>query len=221
MAEVGRSPEHLDGVFVTHEHRDHILGLAPLVKKYRLPVYINRGTWEGVKSVTGELPELVFFDPGDSIPIGDVVVKSFPVMHDAADPVSFAIHWSSMKVGIAQDLGYADHLVKDSLQGCSVLMLECNHDPELLLSGPYPWSLKQRILGKHGHLSNQEASEIAGALAHSDLRAVFATHLSEKNNHPNLARSELSRKLGSMGMEHVSINMTYPNQISSPFTLLE
>ncbi len=221
LANIGRSPEELDGIFVSHEHRDHIRGLKVLAKRLGLTVFANRATWECLDGDTRKHLTVEFFESGDEIPFGDVVIQPFPVMHDAAEPVSFTLHWRSLKVGMAQDLGYADKLVQKNLEGSSVLLLEFNHDQEMLLTGPYPWPIKQRILSKQGHLSNTEASSMASEVAHADLKAIFLTHLSEKNNRPELARQELKRRLNALGMDHITLCMTHPKQISRPFTLKE
>ncbi|APG25553.1 MAG: MBL fold metallo-hydrolase [Syntrophotalea acetylenica] len=183
---IGKSPEQLDALLVTHEHGDHCRGLGPVSRRWKLPVHIHHATREALPHA-GKLTQTIAFDSGDTFCLRDLIVHTVPVTHDAAAPTGFILETSSGKIGIATDLGLATRLVIDRFQGCRVLVLESNHDEDLLRDGPYPWHLKQRIRSRHGHLSNRESAELLRSLAWPGLEAVLLAHLSEANNTPQLA----------------------------------
>lgn len=185
---VGVAPESIDALLVTHEHSDHIRGLGPLVRRLRLPVYIHTDVVGNLKAV-GELGSVREFDERQGFLVGDLSIQPFPITHDARSPVGFVIETPAGKVGVATDLGIATRLVAERLQGCHALVLESNHDEELLRDGPYPWALKQRVRSKHGHLSNRDSGALLKQLLWDGLESVLLAHLSETNNCPDLARS--------------------------------
>jgi len=178
----------LQGILVSHEHSDHVRGAGVLSRRFDLPVYMNQGTLENLPPWVGRLENLVMFQTGRPFRIGDLTVHSFSTSHDAGEPVGFVIEHDGSRLGICTDLGVATHLVKQRLQGCRGLVLEANHDPRLLMNGPYPPRLKQRIGSRQGHLSNLDARGLLGEVDHQDLRAVMLAHLSEINNDPLLVR---------------------------------
>ncbi len=185
---VGVAPESLDALLVTHEHSDHVRGLGPLVRRLGIPVHIHTDV-VGVLKDVGDPERVREFDEKAGFQVGEVAVQAFPVTHDACSPVGFIFNASAGKIGVATDLGIATRLVADQLQGCRVLVLESNHDEELLRDGPYPWPLKQRVRSKHGHLSNRDSSSLLEQLTWDGLDAVLLAHLSETNNCPELARA--------------------------------
>ncbi len=191
---IGVDGENLDALLVTHEHQDHCRGLGPMARRYGLPVHIHHRTLDALPN-PGRLDNLKEFDAGAVFQIGELQVVTVPVTHDAADPVGFIIETPAGKVGIATDLGIATRLVRQSYQGCRVLVLETNHDPDLLRDGPYPWPLKQRIRSRHGHLSNEDGAELLADLLWDGLDAVFLAHLSETNNTPDHARRAVQNVL--------------------------
>jgi phosphoribosyl 1,2-cyclic phosphodiesterase len=192
---VGVAPDSLDAVLVTHEHIDHVRGLALLSRRWNLPVYLHHAA--AAVLTDQQRPEtLIEFDTGTELVIGELGVRAFPVAHDAVVPVGFTVTGSCGKLGIATDLGIATRLVCEELRGCRCLILEANHDEAMLRDGPYPWPLKQRIKGTHGHLSNRASAELLGQLCWDGLEAVFLAHLSETNNHPELAAAAASDVLG-------------------------
>jgi len=188
LASIGVTGDDLDALLVTHEHTDHCQGVGPMARRHRLPVYMHPETLRGLPRL-GRIADLVEFDAGDHFTVGDVAVEPFPITHDAAAPVGYLIDTPEGRIGVATDLGIATRLVADRLQGCRVLVLESNHDEDLLRDGPYPWHLKQRIRSNHGHLSNRASAELLDGLLWDGLDAVFLAHLSETNNDPGLAES--------------------------------
>jgi phosphoribosyl 1,2-cyclic phosphodiesterase len=195
LASLGVAPEELTAILVTHEHVDHVRGLELLSRRYRLPVYLHHAT-AGALAGNQRPATLVEFETGMEFVVAGLAVKSFPVTHDAEAPVGFTVTSSYGTLGLATDLGIATRLVAEELNRCRYLVLESNHDETLLRDGPYPWPLKQRIRSKHGHLSNWESAELLGKLCWDGLEAVFLAHLSETNNHPDLAATAAREVLG-------------------------
>lgn len=180
-------PASLSGILVTHEHGDHIGGVARLARAYELPVYLTRGTASARSDWTG--CTLHYLSPHEAFTLGALSVQPFPVPHDAREPCQFAFAHAGLKLGIVSDLGRATAHVQRSLDACDALLLECNHDAGMLARGPYPDSLKRRVGGDWGHLSNAQAAGLLRDLDRSRLRRLVLTHLSEQNNTPELARA--------------------------------
>lgn len=187
----GLRPEDLTALVVSHEHGDHTRGIGVLSRRYNLPVYISPATHRAAAAHLRKLPAPVPFEPGRPFIINRLTIHPFATSHDAEDPAGFTVSTDGLKVGIATDLGIATAMVKTHLQGCALLILEANHDPEMLLSGPYPWPLKQRVRGRTGHLSNPASRDLLGDLLHERLSHVILAHLSEQNNTPEKALREV------------------------------
>jgi phosphoribosyl 1,2-cyclic phosphodiesterase len=206
MKTLGEEPHSLSAILITHEHSDHIYGLATLAKKLRIPVFMTGAThsaWaRAIRDEKGERPQLEKmerFESGHKFQIGDIEVKPFTIPHDAADPVGFTFRAEGSKVGIATDLGYVPVSVRDHLRGCDVLVMESNHDLEMLRLGPYPWSVKQRVMSRVGHLSNEALADFFTNDYDNGAAFVVLAHLSEQNNHPEVARREAERALANRG----------------------
>jgi phosphoribosyl 1,2-cyclic phosphodiesterase len=206
MKTAGEDPHTLSAILITHEHSDHIYGLATLAKKLRIPVYMTGATHQawarGVRDQIGEKPQLEKFErfeSGHSFQVGDIAVKPFTIPHDAADPVGFTFRAEGIKVGFATDLGYLPASVRDHLRASDVLVMESNHDLEMLRVGPYPWSVKQRVMSRVGHLSNGALADFFTADYDNCATFVVLAHLSEQNNHPEIARREAERALVARG----------------------
>ena len=196
LAAIGEDIAALDAVLVTHEHSDHTCGLAAIAKaaKGSVPVYLTHGSAEFID--WGESsPVLQRFQAGSCFTIGDFNVTSFTIPHDAADPVGYTLTAEGVKVAIATDLGYVPDSLRIHLRGTDLMLLEANHDLEMLRVGPYPWPVKQRVMGRRGHLSN----EVAGNFIRNDMDGRVSTlilgHISEHNNHPELVRNMAFRAL--------------------------
>ncbi|MBE0597242.1 MAG: MBL fold metallo-hydrolase [Desulfuromonadales bacterium] len=192
---LGVAGEDLDALFISHEHTDHCRGLGPICRRFRLPVFVHPQTWQALRD-PGKIDCLQEFDTGSAIEFRDLRIETIPLTHDAAAPVGFVIETAEGKIGIATDLGIATRLVTQRLQGCRVLVLEANHDEAMLRDGPYPWPLKQRIRGNHGHLSNVASARLLDDLLWDGLEGVFLAHLSEVNNLPALAVEQARAVLG-------------------------
>ena len=206
MKSLGDDPHSLSAILITHEHSDHIYGLATLAKKLRIPIFMTGATHQAwsraVRDQNGERPrleKLERFEAGRTFQVGDIAVRPFTIPHDAADPVGFTFRAEGIKVGIATDLGYLPASVKDHLRGCDVLVMESNHDVEMLRVGPYPWSVKQRVMSRVGHLSNLALADFFTSDYDNSATFVVLAHLSEQNNHPEIARREAEKALATRG----------------------
>lgn len=197
---LGIAPESLDAILLTHEHGDHVRGAGVLARRFQLPVLASPGTLHAIQGL-GPFPMLRPVLPGATAVIGDLAVRPFSVPHDAAQPCAYAFTDGSRRLGIVTDLGCPAPDVAAALQQSHALVLECNHDAELLMSGCYPWSLKQRIQADTGHLSNAQSAALLSVLKHAALRTVAAAHLSAENNEPPLARAALAGVLGCAAVE--------------------
>jgi len=191
LARLGICAEQLSGIVVTHEHGDHIGGVARLARKYKLPVWLTHGT---SRSLT-DIAELHEIDSHQSFAINDLEITPYPVPHDAAEPVQFVFNDGAKRLGVLTDTGCSTAYIEQVLSGCDALVLECNHDSQLLTNGNYPYSLKQRVSGRLGHLNNQDAAGILGRLDISRLQHLVAAHLSRNNNTAELAVRALSSVL--------------------------
>ncbi|MFO7883450.1 MAG: MBL fold metallo-hydrolase [Desulfobacteraceae bacterium] len=192
MSAAGVSPDKLTGIVISHEHADHVKGAGILSRRFNIPVYINRRTWQAAEKKLGSIQELISFSCGTPFNIGELEIDPFSISHDAADPAAFTCRHNNVKLGIATDMGIATSLVKEHLKNCDLLYLEANHDPEMLISGPYPWYLKQRVKGRKGHLSNGSTGTLLAEISCSRLHHVILSHLSLENNTPEKALQTIS-----------------------------
>jgi phosphoribosyl 1,2-cyclic phosphodiesterase len=206
MKLLGEDPQSLSAILITHEHCDHVSGLAVLAKKLRIPIFMTGATHQAwaraMRIANGERPQvekLETFESGHGFQVGDIAVRPFTIPHDAADPVGFTFRAEGVKVGIATDLGYLPVSVRDHLRGCDVLVLESNHDLEMLRGGSYPWSVKQRVMSRVGHLSNGALADFFLNDYDNSAAFVVLAHLSEENNHPEIARREAEKALATRG----------------------
>ena len=195
LCRLGIAPESISAILVTHEHADHIGGVAALATRYRIPVWLTFGTLEMTGDRFARMDHVYGFDSHDSFAIGMLEVRPFPVPHDAREPVQFVVGDGEHRLGVLTDIGVTTRYVEASLSGCNALVLECNHDLEMLAGGDYPWPLKQRIASRLGHLHNEAAAALLAALDTSRLKHIIAAHLSQQNNTPDKARAALSNAL--------------------------
>lgn len=187
MGSIDRCLSAIDGICITHEHNDHICGAGIVSRRYNIPVIINDLTLESASNKLGKLFDTTVFSPGEVIEIGDLEIRSFRISHDTADPVGFVISDGSSRLGYLTDTGKVSHLMAQRLLACHGVILEFNHDLEMLKFGPYPLPLQQRVRSSRGHLSNDDAAEFLAQLLEGSVREVVLAHLSEKNNTVELA----------------------------------
>jgi phosphoribosyl 1,2-cyclic phosphodiesterase len=209
FAASGFDPRSLDAIIVSHEHTDHIQGVGVLARRFNLPVYFTRKTEASARSTVGTIKTVRHFKTGNKFSVNTLTIHPFSISHDADDPAGFTIANNGLKVGIATDLGVATAMVKERLKQCHLLILEANHDPQMLINGPYPWPLKQRIQSRVGHLSNADSKKLLQALKHNDLQHVVLAHLSETNNTPQKAIREVGLALNNSRTQiHVALQHT-------------
>jgi phosphoribosyl 1,2-cyclic phosphodiesterase len=229
LAMIGRTPENLSAILITHEHADHISGLFGLAEKLRIPIYCNRDTQEAIawslkerwngkrdplfdgmeKTVGDFLQKLEWrlFQTGDQFELNDVLVETFPIPHDAQDPVGYLLRTCAGNFGFVTDLGHMTKLVIERVRAANALVLESNHDVRMLQDSNRSWSLKQRILGRHGHLSNEAAADAATEIMSGGLKHLYLAHLSGECNKPELAMRIMTERLGKIGANHVQVQI--------------
>jgi len=190
----GKQPEQLAAILLTHEHGDHIRGAGALSRKYGIPVWSTRGTAQ--VDILGDVSRQYFINAEEKFSIGNITVQAYPVPHDAREPCQYIFSNGKHKLGLLTDVGKGTPHIVEQLSSCDALLLECNHDSEMLFNGDYPPSLKQRVSGDLGHLSNQQAADILAQLDTGNLKYIAAMHLSDKNNRAELAQQALSSVLG-------------------------
>ena len=198
LARLGLAPGDLNGIVVTHEHQDHVGGVFKFARRHRVPVWLSFGTLQAVQRDCHGVSITLCRD-GDLLAIGALELAPYTVPHDAREPIQYVISDGRARLGVLTDAGQSTPHVVRALGGCDALVLECNHDRAMLAGSSYPYSLKQRIGGAYGHLSNETAAEILSALDRSRLQRIVGAHLSQQNNTPELARLALEGALGGAG----------------------
>ncbi|MCK5640367.1 MAG: MBL fold metallo-hydrolase [Gammaproteobacteria bacterium] len=194
LERLGKQASDLTGILVTHEHGDHISGVGPLARKYKVPVWMTPGTHSVQRC--GELSQLELFNSHESFSINGLEVQPFPVPHDAREPAQFVFSDGSRRLGLLTDTGSLTPHIMEQLNDCDALLLECNHDSEMLANSDYPYSLKQRVAGRLGHLSNEQAADLIAQRGDAGLQHLVAMHLSEQNNTEVKVRQALGAVLG-------------------------
>lgn len=219
--------ESIDGILLTHEHADHISGLGVLMRKFKIPAYITYKTWEAVSSKIGEVSAdlLHLYETIDDIVIGDIRVKGTKITHDAVDPLCYTFTHDDCKIGIATDLGAITDDVIEQFKDCDLLMIESNHDIEMLKVGPYPMYLKRRILSELGHLSNEDAGYIAKEIVrYGTAKNILLAHLSKDNNFPDLAFETVRGILEAddiiVGTD-VNLDLTYRDKVGKLYRIIK
>ena len=224
LREIGVDIHDIDAMLITHEHVDHIRGLGVLCRKYGVPVYANEGTWDGILLRDSSIPLRCVhtFYTGEDFYIGGVNVHPFAIPHDAKEPVGFAFEHQGLRCAVATDLGHISDTWMRAVTGCQALVLEANHDVEMVNRGPYPAHLKRRILGRNGHLNNEDCAKALLDLVKSGARCVFLSHLSADNNLPELAYNTVCQRLADAGYdvgEEIRISVSRRDRVSDMLVL--
>jgi phosphoribosyl 1,2-cyclic phosphodiesterase len=222
LEQCGATPEQLDGVLLTHEHGDHVFGLEVLCRKFDLPIYCNRLTAEALRSsaLADRCRNWRLFATGTEFSVCDITVQTFPVPHDAMDPVGFVFHAGSGSLGFITDLGYVTKLIVERLRPVRTLVIETNHDEKLLQNDTHrPWPVKQRIQSRHGHLSNTAAARVIEELLPGNIERVVLGHLSRDCNTPALALTTVRASLEKYGRTDMEIHCATQFEISSRFQI--
>jgi phosphoribosyl 1,2-cyclic phosphodiesterase len=223
LEQCGVTPGQLDGVLLTHEHGDHVCGLEVLCRKYQIPIYCNSLTAEAIRSGTlSGHRNWRLFRTGSDFSICDITIQTFPVPHDAVDPVGYAFHAGSGALGFITDLGYATKVVVERLRQVHTLVIETNHDEKLLQNDPHrPWPVKQRIQSRHGHLSNAAAATVIEQLLRGKIERIILGHLSRDCNTPALAAGTVTAMLAECGRREVEVHCAGQTEISLRFRIGE
>jgi phosphoribosyl 1,2-cyclic phosphodiesterase len=221
LQECGVAAEQISAIVVSHEHGDHCRGVAPFSKGLEIPVFMSEPAF-AASGMTVDPKRLVPIQSGQPFDVFGVHFTPFSVPHDAADPVGLLIEKAGVKAAIALDLGYVSNLVAERLRGCDLIILESNHDLNMLKVGPYPWSLKQRVMSRRGHLSNDNVAEFIAESFDGSARHLLLAHLSQKNNIPELALLSAKRALegrDSIGSCQTRIEVAHPDRVGKPICL--
>lgn len=224
LSSIGVDPHDLKGLLITHEHSDHIRGVGVLARKYEIPIYATAETINAMlkSSSIGRIPEGLFrfVKPDCSFFIEDIEVNPFSISHDAANPVCYTFHSGNKKIGYATDLGKYDDYIVNHLKDSDLLFLEANHDVNMLMVGAYPYYLKQRILGDHGHLSNDLSAKLICELLHDKLKNIILAHLSKENNYEALAYETVAQSVAEQaGLNAPEITVANRDEPSAVFNL--
>lgn len=194
--------EDIDAIFVTHEHTDHIKGIGVLSRRFNIPIYATEGTWNSMYNNIGAIPErnIKFVYKDENCIVNDISVLPFEIPHDASEPVGYSIYTHKHKVSVATDIGHITETILENIKDSNILLLESNHDIQMLKNGSYPYLLKERILGKNGHLSNEIAGKVIACIMNEKLGHVFLGHLSIENNTPSVAYNTVKEILNEYGI---------------------
>lgn len=203
FGEIQVDPSTLTRILVTHEHSDHVKGLGIIARKYQLPIYANEKTWKAMESGLGKLSveQKFLFDVEEEKTFGDMDVQSFGVSHDAAEPMFYTFHQGDKKVALVTDLGYVSDRIKKIVENADAYIFEANHDVNMLRMGRYPWSVKRRILGDSGHVSNEDCGLALSDIISNRTKRIYLAHLSQDNNMKDLARMSVGDILQERGIE--------------------
>ena len=216
LEKAGVEPDSLDAILLSHEHSDHICGLDVFCRRHAVPIYCNPITAEAVRhGRLAEYPNWRLFSTGNDFTVNDIAVRSFSIPHDAADPVAFSFSAGTCSLGIVTDLGFATRLVRERIREVHTLVLETNHDEKLLQEDTKrPWPIKQRIMSRHGHLSNSAAADVLSEVADGALRRVILGHLSSDCNRPELALDTIRARMKELGRSDIELTAASPTEVS-------
>ena len=208
MNNIEKRIEDITGIFVTHEHSDHIQGLGVVSRKYDIPIYLHEMTYSVIREKIGKIDKKnLNFIREDKVVIGDCVINNFEVRHDAKKCLGYTFEYGEKKLSYASDVGCVNNIIKENLKNSDVIVLESNYDYNMLMTGPYHWELKNRVKGRNGHLSNAEASKLIAQVLNEKLKKVYLMHISKDNNTPELAYNSLYEILERENKSHLEIEV--------------
>ncbi len=222
IVNIGEDPKKVDAIFITHEHVDHIKGAGIMSRRLNVPIYANQETWDAMKSCLGEIkPENIKILERQT-EIKDLVITPFDISHDAAHPVGYNIFHGNKKISLVTDTGCINDIIVSSITGSDLLLVESNHDEDMVLIGPYPWPLKRRVLGEFGHMSNDTAGDLITKVVKRGTEIVLLGHLSKENNFPQLAYKTVENILKENSIEvnpGICLDMTYRDRSSRVYEI--
>ncbi len=222
MIKIGEDPKKIDAIFVTHEHIDHIQGAGVLSRRFDIPIYANEKTWSAMNTIIGDIKSHNIKIISEDAEVGDIFVQSFNISHDAASPVGYNIYHKNKKISMVTDTGCINANIIKSITDADLLLIESNHDEDMVLIGPYPWPLKRRVLGEFGHMSNDTAGNLITKAIKRGTEIVLLGHLSKENNFPQLAYKTVENILIENGIDvnpGVCLDMTYRDRSSNIYEI--
>ena len=215
LARINKDISMINGIFITHEHGDHILGLGILSRKYDIPIYLHEVTYKTISHKLGKIDEKnINFIKKDKIVFENCVVSCFEVMHDANICLGYTFEYNRKKLSYASDIGYVDNIIIETFRDSDVIVLESNYDYEMLMTGPYHWELKNRVKGRNGHLSNAEATKFLNTVQSEKLKKIYLMHISKENNTPELAYNSLKEMLIRDNKHHIEVEVALEEETS-------
>lgn len=224
LKSVDIDPGEIDCILVTHEHGDHVKGAGILSRRFNIPIYANEKTWEAMEEDMGKLKDenIKIFKTNCDFEIGDLGVLPFNIYHDAAEPVGYNFYNKSKKISVVTDTGFIDNQIKENIKDSNLLMIESNHDENMLKMGGYPWFLKKRVSGELGHLSNEDAGRVISEVISGKNENILLGHLSRENNFPELARQTVSNILNEKGIDtnlDISLDLTFKEKATKIYNI--
>lgn len=222
IVNIGEDPKKIDAIFITHEHVDHIQGVGVMSRRLNIPIYANEKTWEAMSPCIGEIKAHNIKILGPDVQIGDLTIRPFDISHDSAHPVGYNIFYNNKKISLVTDTGCVNETIIKSLMDSDLLLVESNHDEDMVLIGPYPWPLKRRVLGQYGHMSNDTAGHLLTEVIKKGTEIVLLGHLSKENNFPELAYKTVESILLENSIEvnpGVCLDLTYRDKSSKVYEI--
>jgi phosphoribosyl 1,2-cyclic phosphodiesterase len=222
IVNIGEDPKKVDAIFITHEHIDHIQGAGIMSRRLNVPIYANRKTWEAMGTYIGDIKSENIRILDECAEVGDLSIMPFDISHDAAHPVGYNIFYKNKKISLVTDTGCTNDLIINSIMDSDLLLVESNHDEDMVLIGPYPWTLKRRVLGEFGHMSNDTAGNLISRVVRRGTEIVLLGHLSKENNFPQLAYKTVENILKENFIDvnpGICLEMTYRDKSSKVYEI--
>lgn len=222
IVNIGEDPKKIDAIFITHEHIDHIQGAGVMSRRLDIPIYANEKTWEAMASSIGDIKSHNIKILDESVEVGDLEIKSFDISHDAAHPVGYNIFYKNKKISLVTDTGCVNETITKSIMDSDLLLIESNHDEDMVLIGPYPWPLKRRVLGEYGHISNDAAGHLIAKVVKRGNEIILLGHLSKENNFPELAYKTVESILLNNSIDvnpGICLDLTYRDRSSKVYEI--